>query len=301
MNRVIKEVIFDLKSNVSTFLFCFVCLFGVYFLVTSVFVIYKNTSSYIDSLGEGTGFKVYLSDNILENDIEKLKSEIFNESNKIKKVNFISKKESLDQFKNSFGSTESFNALSEIGNPLPHSFSILIDEIKFSGDWIHSLAKKIKEKPGVSEVFYGQEWLNQYASFKSSLSFGFLSFQFFTILLVLVLISFIVFQIVDKKRQEISIKELLGESHLKIRMPIILQVLILNISATLMAVFLAYLSYLYMITSDLFIGTNFDLFNFSFLNSFELCVFMIFSFLVGLACGLFSLQRLNDGWLALKK
>jgi cell division transport system permease protein len=139
----------------------------------------------------------------------------------VERVAYVSREEALERLRADLGDEKS--VLEGIENPLPAAFELSPASESRSPEQVRAIAAKAKEKPGIEDVQYGEEWVATYAN-------AFDVLQTFSWVLgggVFVVLSVIVGGtlrlVVDLSAEEIQIQRLVGAGGLYVRLPFYVQ------------------------------------------------------------------------------
>lgn len=184
---------------------------------------------------------------------------------------------------------------------IPPSFQISLapSVVRDVGNALENMAQELREKPGVEEVRYGQEWVKKYSAVVRMAERSLWTLGLLFIIVSFFVISNVVRATLESRRGEIEILELIGASSWMIRRPLVIEGLALGGAASLAALGLA---------SLLFSGARELLM--TELNSLQLAdhvtflpaasaglLFLMGPLVGGLAAYLCA-RRLNSGWAA---
>ncbi len=139
----------------------------------------------------------------------------------VERVLYVSRDAAFERLQTYLGDEK--NVLDGLDNPLPASFELALASESRSPEQVRSIATKAKEKPGIVDVQYGEEWVTTYAK-------AFDVLQTFSWVLgggVFVVLSVIVGGtlrlVVDLSAEEIQIQRLVGAGGLYVRLPFYVQ------------------------------------------------------------------------------
>ncbi|MCB0384046.1 MAG: ABC transporter permease [Bdellovibrionales bacterium] len=219
---------------------------GTFVVITLFWLIHHNMDRVLVSWGESARLSVFLSDQAKEDEI-KTTHQFLEGLGQFKKIDFLTKEEAAQKFDQQMGSySPDFLSDPEFGNPLPASFEAsLRDGIPTEKRYalLVDLARKIAGQPMVEDVYYGQGWVENYTAVVRS-------FQASSWLLVLVLLCGSLFVIgnsirnaIAQRRDEIEILELVGATPEMIRLPYVVEGVLMGAIASLMSIGICYLLY----------------------------------------------------------
>lgn len=189
-------------------------LFGVFLLF------YYNVQDLLRSMQEDVQFSIYLSDGTAEADVRSIKERLSSDD-RISSVTYISKEEALTIFKKEFHDESLLNSLG--GNPLPASFEVKVKAAYQDPQQLSVMIDRFKRLPGVEEIAYGSEWLQNLDAFLILLKKvgigvgGLLSVAIVTIIANTVRLHFY------SRRDEIEVMNLIGATHSFIKIPFFIE------------------------------------------------------------------------------
>lgn len=189
-------------------------LFGVFLLF------YYNVQHLLRSMQEDVQFSIYLSDGTPEEAVRSIKERLSSDD-RISSVTYISKEEALTIFKKEFHDESLLKSLG--GNPLPASFEVKVKAAYQDPQQLSVMIDRFKRLPGVEEIEYGSEWLQNLDAFLTLLKKagigvgGFLSVAIVTIIANTVRLHFY------SRRDEIEVMHLIGATHNFIKIPFFIE------------------------------------------------------------------------------
>ncbi|MDZ4660272.1 MAG: permease-like cell division protein FtsX [Pseudomonadota bacterium] len=215
-----------------------------YAIICSFLTLGQNLRNILSLWGDSIQMTVFLKEETKEDSgnekLTQLKTRL-QAINGVDDVKYVSKQEAAEKFKMEMSGfmPEVFQD-EEFIAPFPSSFIISFkDQLKQKIDTLRlaEIAKQISGFEGAEDIAYGQDWLNNYASFiKGINSMG--------LALVLVLLSGSVFVVgtsiktsISARRDEIEIMELVGATSQMIRWPLVVEGLFLGLLASTVAGF----------------------------------------------------------------
>ncbi len=207
---------------------------GVGLLILSSFVtVALNMDSVLKKWGRSFGIVVYLDDNISAETTDTV-MELFKQDPDILEVNYISNDEALKELRNILGADASImDDLKD--NPLPSSFEMKLKRALLEPAHVKKKAAEIEKMSGVAEVQYGEKWLTSLNTVSSVLkaSSVFLGGAIF------IAIMFITYNTIKiffyRRKEEIETLKLLGATKSFIRLPFLIEGLIIGIIGGIIA------------------------------------------------------------------
>jgi len=215
--------------------FAFVIL-GLFLLVA------KNLDSVAEKWGEQIQVVIFLKRDIGEKEKKDLEKNLKGRQ-EVKGLNYVSSEDAYQRLKKMLQDRSAvLDGLER--NPLPASFEIQLDKKYRNLASIQRFAEEVKKNPGVDEVFYGQKWLKNFLALV----------RIFRILvfaiggLIFLASGFIIYNTVKltvySRREEIGIMKLVGATDGFLRIPFLLEGVTQAVSASLIAIFLLWLTWL---------------------------------------------------------
>ena len=192
-------------------------LFGAFLLLI------VNMRSTAERLGDGFSVVAYLKPGVTPEpgQIDDLRRQ-FGRIEGVENVVFVSREDALERLRKDLGSEKT--VLDDLGdNPLPASFELRLSGEARSPEQVKAIAAKAKDKPGIEDVQYGEEWVSTYAkAFDILQIFGWvLGGGVFVVLSVIV--GGTLRLVVDLSAEEIQIQRLVGAGGLYVRLPFYVQ------------------------------------------------------------------------------
>lgn len=196
----------------------------------------RHVASTVESSLEIT---VFLEDGLEEEQLERLEEEIKFVPG-VAVVDFVTKEQALDDLRRSFGERADILSGLEEDNPLPDAFRVKTRE----AEMVPAAARQLQELSGVEQVRYGQGVvekllaLTRWVRVWGSITMGVLGFA--AVFLIATTIRMSVFA----RRREIGIMKMLGATNLFVRMPFMMEGMILGLAGGLVAALIINFGYL---------------------------------------------------------
>lgn len=173
---------------------------------------------------------IYVEDGISDEQLKNL-SDTLETMNGVKKIGYIDKEEAMQRFRERLGDRQ--DLLDALGgeNPLPASFQIQAE----SPSQVQEIAKTAIELDGVDDTQFGQEIIEQIFEMAHWMRILSLVLVFFLGLAALFIISNTIRVAVFARRKEISIMKYVGATDEFIRIPFLLEGIILGFLGALVA------------------------------------------------------------------
>ena len=198
-----------------------------------------NVKNFTKEIKEDVTIVVFVDREVTEEGIIQIRSQLEQMPN-IASIDYISKaqlKEEMQNSSNILGSTMEEWSAEE--NPLKDTFKIKVKDI----EEIASTATSIENVEGVNSVNYGETMINQFLSAFRVIEKG-------TILAVGLLILVTVFLIINtikltifSRKREISIMRLVGASNIIIKMPFVVEGMILGVIGSIVPILIVIYGY----------------------------------------------------------
>src|SRR5213594_379430 len=159
---LVKESMTNIRLNRTTTLvavastaFTLAC-FGVFLLL------YLNLRGVVSSLQDDIKIVVYLHDGLSAQGLSDLQQRLKSER-EVATLSYVSKEQALADFHEQFPSE--YHLLQGLGeNPLPASFVVTLAPRFRSSESIKRLADRMKDIPGVAQIQYSREWVENLAT-----------------------------------------------------------------------------------------------------------------------------------------
>ncbi len=221
-------------------------------LTGSAIMLTINVSNIVDSVGDTNVTKVFLDDNMTK--LEAVyKGKELKEVDNIVDVQFIDKDEAIKAYREQLGE-EVFANMSGDDNPLPYAYSVVMDDLSKYDDTV----ALINNVPGVSSVSSHREVADKLTSLSS-----FITTMSLWIILALGVISlFIISNTIRmtmfSHRFEISIMKSVGATNAFVRVPFIIEGVVIGLISAIISIGLIF------VLSDAIIRVARSIFDFSY-------------------------------------
>ena len=230
----IKQNMFTHIVSIGTITFALLTL-GI-FIITVI-----NLNRIFDDWGKRMQVIVYLDKDANPEKIKKV-SERIASLPQTEKTAYVSKEKALTTLKKSLqyqsGILENLDE-----NPLPASLEIQLKEEYQNPQSVKTFVAEVKGIDKVSDVEYGQEWLEKFSAFISMVKLVGTSIGCFLLLATVFIISNTIKLTIYSRREEIEIMKLVGATNFFIQIPFFLEGLIQGFSASLLSLGILYLGY----------------------------------------------------------
>ncbi|MGL5514561.1 MAG: permease-like cell division protein FtsX [Sporomusa sp.] len=201
-------------------------------LILGIFlVMVLNLNHMVSTLETQVQISVYMEDGLTERDMREVGTRI-TKLNGVTEVMFIDKQQAMDKFKERLGEQQGLlTALGET-NPLPNSFEVKVDKPEL----VKPVAQAVSQFPGVETAKYGQEVIEQLFSLTKMIRILGLVLIVFLALAALFIIANTIRITVFARRKEIGIMKYVGATDWFIRLPFMIEGMILGFGGALCAV-----------------------------------------------------------------
>ncbi len=198
-----------------------------------------NVRQIASDLESSLEITVFMEDGLEQERLDELREEIKFVPGVIV-VNFITKEQALENLKESFGDKADLLAGLEDDNPLPNSYTVKTREAKL----VPEAARQLEKLEGVEQVRYGQGVVEKLLALTHWVRiWGSLSLLVLGVAAVL-LIATTIRMSVFARRREIGIMKMLGATNIFVRMPFMLEGMIIGLTGGLVAVLIINFGYL---------------------------------------------------------
>lgn len=196
-------------------------------LITTFLMLTMSMDSVLQRWAKNFGLVAYLDGEIGSTEENALKQRFSGDADIIE-VRYISKDQALKELQQTLGS----NALILEGlneNPLPSSFELKLKSSLLEPEMVKRKAVEIEQLPGVDEVQYGEKWLSSLYAISSAMKIGAVVIG----CAIFIAITFITYSTIKiffyRRKEEIETLKLLGATRIFIRLPFLLEGLIIGL------------------------------------------------------------------------
>ncbi|MGE5437514.1 MAG: cell division protein FtsX [Syntrophothermus sp.] len=243
----IKEALKSIKRNKLSFILSLITSTVSLILISASLSIILFSQEFKTKLTDQLVVNVFLKSSI--NELEKSNIETnLNQLNCIKSIKFIDKNQALNIFIKETG--DDFRKILDY-NPLPESYSVKFEENCYDKDSLSAIIKNIKNNEGVDDVVYEADLTNSVITTLNSVRK-----YVYTITIILLIISiYIVYStlkiIINSRQEELEIMKLVGAKIHTLKIPILLNALIIGILSLLFSFGIFYLIERYLVLTAL--------------------------------------------------
>ncbi|MBI5663666.1 MAG: ABC transporter permease [Nitrospirae bacterium] len=196
-------------------------------LVTAFIMLTINMDSVIQRWAKNFGLVVYLKANVSSAEETSLKN-LFSQDDDIIEIKYISKELALKELRATLGANELIlEGLNE--NPLPSSYELTLKSNLLDPERVKRKASLIEHMSGVEEVQYGEKWLSSLYTISKAM-------KAVTIIVggaIFIAIAFMTYSTIKiffyRRKDEIETLKLLGATRIFIRLPFLLEGLIIGL------------------------------------------------------------------------
>ncbi len=198
-----------------------------------------NVRQIASDLESSLEITVFLEDGLEQDRLDELREEIKFVPG-VTVVNFVAKEQALEDLEESFGDKAELLSGLEDNNPLPNSYTVKTREANL----VPEAARELEKLEGVEQVRYGQGVVEKLLALTHWVriwgSLALLVLGVAAVLLIATTIRMSVFA----RRREIGIMKMLGATNIFVRMPFMLEGMIIGLTGGLVAVLIINFGYL---------------------------------------------------------
>jgi len=208
-------------------------------ILGAFFLLYTNIHNIIKSSTQDLSISVYLSDDVSEKDLTRLKKSLTKLPQTIS-LRYISKSQALADLKSRFGvHGDLLDGLEE--NPLPASLELELDPKYRSPNPIRNLITRLERLDGVSNVDYAWEWADKLTGLLNFLKLCGLVIGGLLFLATIFIISNTIKLTVYSRQEEIYIMRLMGATGGFIKAPFFIEGFFQGLAGGLLALLALFL------------------------------------------------------------
>ena len=238
--RSIRDAIKSVIRNFSLSLASISCITITLIIVAIAIMASYNVQNFTEKIEKDMTIVVFLDNETTPKDIKKIKNEIKTISN-VEKIKFLSKADVKKQMQEE---SDVFNTVlenwSDEESPLKDTFQIKIKEV----EKISATAKKIEKIDHVSVVRYGSGMVDKMVRAFSSIE----KITYGTVIALVIVTVFLIINTIkltiSARKREIAIMRLVGASNLTIKLPFIIEGMILGLFGSIVPVLITTYGYL---------------------------------------------------------
>lgn len=240
MINVIKEAFLGIFRNSGMSLISIVSISSMLTLFGFIFILVLGINSTVYRLGnELDKVVVYLEDNVSADQVNSLIDVLANDK-RVKEVNYTSKQEALEIFKESFGeNSDILDSVEE--DTLPASLDISLKDLSYSKE----IAGMLEGREEIEKIDYHYDLINKMINIEKGVKYIGYAIVFVLFLVSVVIIHNTVKIGVSNRQREINIMKYVGASDLYIRSPFLIEGIMFGIIGALIAFVIVYNIYCY--------------------------------------------------------
>ncbi|WP_308534370.1 permease-like cell division protein FtsX [uncultured Peptoniphilus sp.] len=255
-----------------------------------VFLLVLNLNTIVFQTGEKLDKVIfYLNDDAPATGVNNFINELA-KNDDIKKVDYVSREEALEDFKSGFSEDVSVLENMPGGNPLPASINIEMKDLSLG----LNLKNKYKDLPIVEDVEYQYDFVAKMMKFENGVKYVGIA-----IVAILLLVSILIMHntikiAISNRENEISIMRYVGATNTYIRGPFLIEGVLFGIFGALIAGFLTINFYSYLferVNSELFRITNTELVSSNLVTSDLIIIYLCIGVGIGFLGSLFSTKK----------
>lgn len=267
-------------------------------IIFSLTLFLKNLESILVSWGSQVEMNIYLADDLKKEDQARIEKSL-KDLGHFKSVSYVTKDKAIENFFSKMSRyVPDFAEDKEFLNVIPSSYLAILESSMPISE-ISNIAQKILKISGIEDVSYGQEWIENFSVFLTTLKSTSFAVSFVLVLGGLFIIGFISYILINRRREEIEIYELCGATPSMIQAPFLVEGAILSAVASLIALISSYillqLQNGYLQGEMMYFGLSQT---FEFFSIFNVVVLLFSCAAIGAATTYFFIQKLNSGWSA---
>jgi len=207
-------------------------------ILGSSLLLVLNANNIAANLESSVEISVFLKDGATPEQIRSLEIRL-RSMPEVSQVNFVSKQQALEEMKKNFGDKQDILAGLEDKNPLPDAFRIKT----FTVEQVVPLARQIAAYEQVDQVRYGQGVVEKLLALSRWIRTAGLVAMVLLGLAAVFLIATTIRLSVFSRRKEIGIMKILGATNWFVRLPFLLEGMILGLAGSFLAVGAVYGAY----------------------------------------------------------
>jgi cell division transport system permease protein len=251
-------------------------------------LLYLSVHQFLNRWGDEFGVTVYLQETVSQGDAEKMRSELARWP-EVDGVTYTSKAQALAWFRSQLQEYAGIlDGLKE--NPLPASLDLKLRPGQAAPGTVDQLLSRLKQRPGVAEVHYGQRWLARLRVFMEMVRLVGTTVGGLLLLATVLVVSNTVKLTFYARQAELEIMRLVGATDVFIKAPFLIEGLLHGLGGAVLAcATLMLLSHL--LLSHLHIPLRLALAPDAIVSPFLVVAFLGMGILVGFLGSAFSLRR----------
>lgn len=252
-------------------------------LITASLISIQLSNRFQNKLKRNISINIFLNDSLPGEAIHKLHLKLENTSY-INSCKYIDKKEAADLFVKETG--EDFRKILDY-NPLPSSFLVTLKEGYVDRDSLNNIISSFSKLEGVDDVVFQQEFVYKLLSFLNKIKKYIFIITAILFFISLYLVYSTIKLITKSKYEEMETMKLVGAKLSTIKMPVVLNSILIGLFAGLISFAVFYAVFYYfdnLIDLHQFLGYK---------NGLYILVLFTLGPLIGIIVSLFSLRKIN--------
>lgn len=237
--RNIRDAFRSVFRNFSLSLASISCISITLIIVAVALLASLNVENFTKEIKEDVTIVVFVDRKVEEDEIEPIRKKLDNIDN-ISTIEYKSKKQLREEMQLSSSILEStMKEWDETENPLKDTFQVRVKDI----EKIEETAKAIEKIDGIDSINYGETMVNSFLSAFKVIEKG-------TVIVVALLVVVTVFLIINtikltifSRKREISIMRLVGASNFTIKMPFVIEGMILGVIGSIIPILIVIYGY----------------------------------------------------------
>jgi cell division transport system permease protein len=217
----LKDAFRSMRRNLFTSIITVGTISIALFILSIFLLLSLNVKETIQTFGDRIHITIYLSDDLTDEDIHALIKQV-TAVRETRDIRYISQDDALNELKRMLKNQDGLlDALSP--NPLPRSLEIKVKREYQNAASIESLVKKLSGYKGISDIEYGDEWLNKFTTVFSFLNLVGILITGIIILATIFIVSNTIKLSIANRRDELEIMKLVGATDRFIKFPFFLE------------------------------------------------------------------------------
>ena len=239
LGRSVRDAFKSVGRNFSLSLASVSCIVVTLLIIAISIVISYNVNNFSNELKKDLTIVAFVSNDTDETDLEKLKTNIESISN-VEKVTFKDKKEIKTEMMEEDESLKTaMSEWDEESNPLQHTYLIKVEDIEKIGE----TATAIKNLDYIEVVKYGEGMVEQLVTVFKAVEKVAIGAVIALVLMTMFLIVNTIKLTIFSRKREISIMRLVGASNFAIKLPFVVEGMVLGFLGSIIPIFVLIYGY----------------------------------------------------------
>lgn len=287
-----------LALKISTLIVATAC----FTVMAGALLISQNLKRVLTYWGQDIQMTVYLSQELEPAQKQKIE-DFFKTHSEIKEAKLITQEKALGDFRQQLATyAPELVKDDDLLRLIPASYQISLDSslsAQQQVETLKALAPEIKKIEGVDDVSYGQDWVEKYSTFVAVVQVLVQILSGIILFASVFVMSNVVRALVQSRREEIEVLELIGATPTMIRRPFLIQGFQMGLLASSCALVVCFVGFKFVHSvfmnqlSFLQLGNQIE-----FLHILTVMAFLVAGTLLGGLGSYLCVRRLNDGWAA---